>query len=465
MFAKDVYVRRRAKLMRDVKEGIILLLGNGEAPCNYKDNTYKFRQDSTFLYFAGLNDPDFALVLDVASGEEILFGNDVDIDDIIWMGPQPSVREKAELTGISGSRSFGELEGYLKSKVESGCKVHFLPPYRHRTMIQLHQYLGVPFAEMKEAASAELIKAVVEQRIVKDELEIAEIEKACEIGYRMHMLAMQMPKPGMLEQEVAGAMDGIAYAYGAQNSFATILSQNGETLHNHTHHQRFTDGRLYVVDAGAENNMNYCSDHTRTMPSGGKFTQKQKEVYQIVEAANNFAASVARPGITYKEVHIATSRLMLEGLSALGLVKGDIEEALQAGVAGLFMPHGLGHNMGLDVHDMENFGENYVGYEEGVVRSKQLGLGSLRMARKLVPGHVITDEPGIYFIPALIEKWKREGTNSAFVNFELLQKEYYNFGGIRLEDDLLITPDGCRLLGAKRLPISVEDVEAAMAGE
>lgn len=463
MFAKEVYMRRRAQLMKDVKEGIILLLGNREAPCNYAGNTYKFRQDSTFLYFAGLNDPDFALVLDLNSGEEILFGNDVDIDDIIWMGPQPSVAEKASWAGIAASRSFTELGDYLNAKSSAGCKVHFLPPYRNSTMIQLHQYLGIPFGKMKEEASIELIKAVVAQRIIKDELEIAEIEKACEIGYKMHITAMRMAKPGMLEQEVAGAMDGIAYAFGAQTSFATILSQNGETLHNHSHHQLFTEGRLFVVDAGAENNMNYCSDHTRTMPSGGKFTTKQKEIYQIVEAANNFAHQMARPGITYKEVHIATSRLMLEGLKSLGLVRGDVEEALQAGAAGLFMPHGLGHNMGLDVHDMENLGENYVGYDEGETRSTQLGLGSLRMARRLVPGQVMTDEPGIYFIPALIEKWRSEGTCSAFINFEKLRSEYYTFGGIRLEDDLLITEDGCRLLGSKRLPISVEEVEAAMA--
>lgn len=462
MFAKDIYVGRRARLMEKVGKGVILLLGNSEASCNYPSNTYKFRQDSSFLYFFGLNEPDMAALLDVESGEQILFGNDVDIDDIIWMGPQESVKEKAESIGIEKSEPMAELKGYVEKAAKAGRKVHFLPPYRNYNKILLNSLLDIPIANLKAEASVELIKAVVDLRIIKDKYELEEIEKACNIGYAMHLTAMKMAKLGMVEQQLYGIMEGIAYSQGAMTSFPTILSQNGETLHNHKHHQILTDGRMVVIDSGAETNMNYCSDFTRTFPSSGKFTQQQKEIYQIVSAANNLAIDLARPGVTYKEVHLAACRLIAQGLNNLGLMKGDVDEAVASGAHALFMPHGLGHNMGLDVHDMEDLGENYVGYDDTIQRSTQFGLASLRMGRMLQPGHVLTVEPGIYFIPALIDKWKAEGINKDFVNFEALDA-YRTFGGIRLEDDIVITGNGCRLLGAKRLPITVEDVEREMA--
>ncbi|MBR4094489.1 MAG: aminopeptidase P family protein [Bacteroidales bacterium] len=462
MFAKDIYVGRRARLMEKVGKGVILLLGNSEASCNYPSNTYKFRQDSSFLYFFGLNEPDMAALLDVESGEQVLFGNDVDIDDIIWMGPQESVKEKAESIGIEKSEPMAELKGYVEKATKAGRKVHFLPPYRNYNKILLNSLLDIPIANLKAEASVELIKAVVDLRIIKDKYELEEIEKACNIGYAMHLTAMKMAKLGMVEQQLYGIMEGIAYSQGAMTSFPTILSQNGETLHNHKHHQILTDGRMVVIDSGAETNMNYCSDFTRTFPSSGKFTQQQKEIYQIVSAANNFAIDLARPGVTYKEVHLAACRLIAQGLNNLGLMKGDVDEAVASGAHALFMPHGLGHNMGLDVHDMEDLGENYVGYDDTIQRSTQFGLASLRMGRMLQPGHVLTVEPGIYFIPALIDKWKAEGINKDFVNFEALDA-YRTFGGIRLEDDIVITGNGCRLLGAKRLPITVEDVEREMA--
>ena len=462
MFAKDIYVGRRARLMEKVGKGVILLLGNSEASCNYPSNTYKFRQDSSFLYFFGLNEPDMAALLDVESGEQVLFGNDVDIDDIIWMGPQESVKEKASTIGIEKSEPMAALKGYVEKVVKVGRKVHFLPPYRNYNKILLNSLLDIPIANLKAEASVELIKAVVDLRIIKDKYELEEIEKACNIGYAMHLTAMKMAKLGMVEQQLYGIMEGIAYSQGAMTSFPTILSQNGETLHNHKHHQILTDGRMVVIDSGAETNMNYCSDFTRTFPSSGKFTQQQKEIYQIVSAANNLAIDLARPGMTYKEVHLAACRLIAQGLNNLGLMKGDVDEAVASGAHALFMPHGLGHNMGLDVHDMEDLGENYVGYDDTIQRSTQFGLASLRMGRMLQPGHVLTVEPGIYFIPALIDKWKAEGINKDFVNFEALDA-YRTFGGIRLEDDIVITGNGCRLLGAKRLPITVEDVEREMA--
>ena len=461
MFDKQVYVSRRKRLLEQVKEGVILLLGNSEASCNYPDNQYQFRQDSTFLYYFGLDHPDLAAVIDTATGEATVFGDDVDIDDIIWMGPQPLMADRAAAVGVSRTAPFGKLADCLQEVQKKGRTLHFLPPYRNHNKILLHRLLGLGFDEMKSRASVELIQAVVAQRLVKEACEVEEIEKACALGYAMHVTAMKMLRLGMKEQELVGVMEGVCRSGGVMTSFPTILSQHGETLHNHSHDAYFTEGRLCVIDAGGEIESHYCSDNTRTLPTGGKFTQKQKDVYNIVLAANDYARDAAFPGVTYREVHLGAAKIIVQGLKNLGLVRGDVDEMVAAGVQGLFMPHGLGHNMGLDVHDMEDLGENYVGYDPDQTRAKQLGLGSLRMARRLVPGHVVTDEPGIYFIPALIEKWKKEGHNAQFVNFDKLES-YYDFGGIRLEDDLLITSKGARILGPARIPITIEEVENTM---
>ncbi len=463
MFAKETYISRRERLMQKINDGVILLLGNSEASTNYPSNTYKFRQDSSFLYFFGLNEPDLAAILDPQSGEQILFGNNVDMDDIIWMGPQPTIAEKGAKVGITHTEPFAALGTYLAQAQKEGRKVHYLPPYRNYNKILLNSLLNIPIPALKEQASLELINAVVDLRIVKEECELEEIHKACDIGYEMHFTAMKLAKLGMVEQQLAGVMEGIAHSKGAMTSFPTILSQNGETLHNHSHHQILTDGRLIVIDAGAENNMNYCSDFTRTIPSSGKFTQQQKDIYNIVAAANNLAQEMAKPGLTYKEVHLASCRVLAQGLTDLGLMKGNVDEAVAAGAHALFMPHGLGHNMGLDVHDMEDLGQIYVGYDNETRPSTQFGLASLRMGRMLKPGYVLTVEPGCYFIPALIDQWEAEGTNKDFINFEAL-KAYRTFGGIRLEDDIVITENGCRMLGSKRLPITPEEVEKEMQG-
>ena len=461
MFDKQVYISRRRRLLEQVHEGIILLPGNSEASCNYPDNQYQFRQDSSFLYFFGLDQPDLAAVIDAETGREILFGDDVDIDDIIWMGPQPLIADRAASVGVDASAPFAKLADCLKEAQQKGRPIHFLPPYRNHNKILLHKLLGLPLDALREAASIELIKAVVSLRLVKEPCEIAEIDKACNLGYAMHVTAMKMMRLGMVEQEVVGVMEGVCHSGGVMTSFPTILSQHGETLHNHKHDAVLTDGRLCVIDAGVEIASHYCSDNTRTLPTGGKFTQKQKDIYNIVLAANDYAREAAFPGVTYRDVHLGASKIIVQGLKNLGLVHGDVDEMVAAGVQGLFMPHGLGHNMGLDVHDMEDLGENYVGYDPHQTRARQLGLGSLRMARRLVPGHVITDEPGIYFIPALIEKWKSEGHNSQYVDFARLE-DYYDFGGIRLEDDLLITEKGARILGSERIPITVEEIENTM---
>lgn len=462
MFLKEVYANRRSKLVSGIKSGILLFTGNSELGMNYPSNTYRFRQDSSFLYFFGLDQPDLAAVIDAESGEEIIFGNDVSIDDIIWMGPQPAMADKAAGVGVKKVLPFDQLEAYIAKIKAGGRKIHYLPPYRDATKILLNKMLGISFSDLKQGASEEFIRGVVALREIKESVEIAEMDKAADIGYVMHYTAMKMVKTGIVEQELVGIMEGISISNGTMPSFPIILSQNGETLHNHSHHQILTDGRLLVIDAGAETNMHYASDFTRTLPSGGKFTSMQRDIYTIVSTANNLAIDMIRPGITYREVHLAAGKILAQGLINLGIMKGNADEAVAAGAHALFMPHGLGHQMGLDVHDMEDLGENYVGYDNVHIRATQFGLRSLRMGKELKPGHVITVEPGCYFIPALIEKWKSEKTNSSFINFDKLA-DYYQFGGIRLEDDILVTEKGCRLLGAKRLPITADDVEREMS--
>ena len=476
MFSKEIYKSRRRELMRRISaslpegnRGIILFVGNVEAPAQYKDNCYKWRQDSSWLYYFGIDDPRYGAVIDLDEDRTVIYADDVEIGDIIWMGPQPSVQSKAEAVGVAESAPYGTMDKTVAAALASGRRVHFLPPSRYYNTMKLADLTGCSAAEVSQVlpgpgkhASEELVKAVISMRLVKEACEIEQIDDACVIGYEMHSVGRDSIVPGIVEQEIVGKMEGLTMSKGWGPSFPTILTQHGETLHNHLHDKIIEPGKLMVIDAGAENNMHYASDFTRTYPTSGKFTTKQREVYQIVCDCNELAFSLTRPGITYREVHLATARKMLEGLSALGLVSGDLDTMVHEGIAGLFQPHGLGHNMGMDVHDMEDLNENLVGYDPDQQRSTQLGLGSLRMARRLVPGNVITDEPGIYFIPALIELWKSEGTGRGFVNFDKLES-YYDFGGIRLEDDVLVTETGARRTGPKRLPITPDDVEEAMA--
>ena len=461
MFETSVYKNRRARLKEKVKSGLVLILGNGEAPANYTDNTYKFRQDSSFLYFFGLNQPGFAGVIDIDSWDEYIFGNDVDMDDIIWMGPQPSVKDMAARVGVSKTAPFARLADCMKTAISQGRRIHFLPPYRFRNMLLLEELLGIRPALVKNYASLELIKAVVDLRSVKEPCEIEEITKACNIGYEMHTAAMRNCKPGVKEQYIAGLIEGIAASYGSMVSFPVILSQNGETLHNHDHSQILQEGRMMLTDAGAEEVSHYCSDFTRTVPVGGKFLTRQKEVYNIVLAANNKAIEIAKPGVTYQYVHLEVCKVLAQGLKDLGLMKGDVNEAVAAGAHALFMPHGLGHMMGLDVHDMEDLGQIYVGYDDETRPIDQFGTSSLRMGRRLQEGFVITDEPGCYFIPALIDQWRAQGMHKEFLNYDKIET-FKDFGGIRLEDDILIIPGGSRFLGDKRTPITVEEVEEIM---
>lgn len=461
MFDSSVYKQRRQALREKVGHGLILILGNNEAPANYPDNTYKFRQDSSFLYFFGHSHPGYAGVMDIEAGEDYFFGNDVTMDDIIWMGPQPSVKDLAAQVGVEKSFPFDKLKEFVGKAISQRRPIHFLPPYRYDNMLLLEDLTGIRASMTKQHASVELIKAVVALRSVKEACEIAEIDKACNIGYEMHTAAMRLCKPGVSEQYIAGILDGIASSYGNMVSFATILTQNGQTLHNHDHSHLLEAGRLMLTDAGAESVTNYCSDHTRTIPVGGKFTSRQRDVYSIVLDCHDKALELARPGVTYKSVHLEVCKVLAQGLKDLGLMKGDVNEAVAAGAHALFMPHGLGHMMGIDVHDMEDLGQCYVGYDDEVRPSDQFGLASLRMGRRLQEGFVITDEPGCYFIPALIDKWKAENMHKDFLNYEAIEK-FKDFGGIRLEDDILIVPGGSRFTGDKRIPITISEVEQIM---
>ena len=463
MFDKQTYVNRRAKLRSLVKDGIIILFGNNESPCNYPSNGYyPFRQDSSFLYYFGLNRDGLVGVIDIDNNRETIFGNDIDIEDIVWYGSVDSVHDLAAQVGVENTAPMRALKSACNEALRQKRKIHFLPPYRHDIKIQIFDLLGIHPVQQKEAASMELIKAVVNMRSVKEQQEIEELERAAEIGYLMHTTAMKLTRSGVTEKFVGGQVDGIAHSYGAMVSFPTIYSQHGEIMHGNPSMSILEAGRLALCDAGAETINNYCSDNTRTMPVSGKFTQRQLEIYSIVEACHDYVLEVAKPGVKYFDVHLAVCRLMTERLKELGLMKGDTDEAVAAGAHAMFLPHGLGHMMGMDVHDMENLDQINVGFDEETRPNlEQFGTNCLRMGRRLQQGFVVTDEPGIYFIPALIDDWKAKGHCKEFINFDVLET-YKEFGGIRIEDDILITENGCRFIGEKRIPYHPKDVEAFM---
>lgn len=463
MFDKQTYVNRRARLRSLVNDGIIIIFGNNESPCNYPSNGYyPFRQDSSFLYYFGLNRDGLVGVIDIDNNSETVFGNDIDIEDIVWYGSVDSVHDLAAQVGVEHTAPMRALKNTCNEALRQKRRIHFLPPYRHDIKIQIFDLLGIHPVQQKEAASMELIKAVVRMRSVKEQQEIEELERAAEIGYLMHTTAMRLTRPGVTEKFVGGQVDGIAHSYGAMTSFPTIYSQHGEIMHGNPSMSVLQAGRLALCDAGAETINNYCSDNTRTMPVSGTFTQRQLEIYSIVEACHDHVLEVAKPGVKYFDVHLAVCRLMTERLKELGLMKGDTDEAVAAGAHAMFLPHGLGHMMGMDVHDMEGLGQTNVGFDEETRPNlEQFGTNALRMGRRLQKGFVVTDEPGIYFIPALIDEWKADGHCKEFINFDLLET-YKDFGGIRIEDDILITEDGCRFIGEKRIPYHPKDVEAFM---
>lgn len=463
LFDKQTYIERRHILKERLGSGLVIIPGNNDTPVNYPSNVYKFRQDSTFLYYFGLHREGLVGVIDIDEGREYLIGNDIDIEDIVWFGQVDSVADLAAQTGIAHSVPMTQLEKLVAKAKVSSQPVLFLPPYRHDWMIQLGDLLGLHPSKLREAASVDLIKAVVDQRAVKTAGEIAEIEKACGIGYEMHTTAMKLCREGVTEQYIAGVISGIASSRGCIVSFPPILSMHGEVMHGYPSPRKLEAGRLMLCDAGAETNENYCSDNTRTTPISGKFTSRQRDIYNIVVACHDYALEVAKPGVKWWDVHMNVCRMMTDMLKDVGLMKGDTDEAVAAGAHAMFMPHGLGHMMGLDVHDMEGLGQIYVGFDEEVRPNlDQFGTNCLRCGRRLQEGWVMTDEPGIYFIPALIDDWRKKGLHNAFINYDLLET-YKDFGGIRLEDDILITKDGCRFLGDKRIPYHADKLEAFLA--
>lgn len=461
MFAAKTYTSRREELLRRIGSGLILLPGNMLTPNNYPNNTYYFRQDSAFLYFFGLNIPSLVGLLDADSGESFLFGDDFTVEDIIWTGPQPTLKELGAKVNVSLTFPMKALEEKLRSAIAMGRKVHYLPPYRGETKLQISALLGIQPEMLHSYKSIDLMFAVAEMREKKSQEEIEELERAFHIGYKMHTTAMKMCRPGVVEREIAGTIEGISKAYGLGVSFPSIVTQHGETLHNLNCEGVLESGRLLLVDAGGESVNNYCSDHTRTYPVNGKFTDKQKEIYNIVLAAHDHIVEFAKPHMMYQDIHNAAYRVLAEGLKGVGIIKCSVEDALSQGVMTMLMPHGLGHGIGMDVHDCEGMGERSFDYSTLKERARKSATCICRESWRVEPGTVMSDEPGLYFIPALIEKCKGEGLYKGLVDYDLL-KTYYDFGGIRIEDDMLITETGARLFGDKKIPVTVEELEAVV---
>jgi Xaa-Pro aminopeptidase len=459
MFKDTTYIERRKRLRKQVPSGLLLFFGNEESPMNYPDNTYHFRQDSTFLYFFGLDSPGLAAIVDIDENKDWLFGNDIGLEDIIWMGELPKLKDRASQVGVRHSAPRKAFDEYVAGAVAAERKLHYLPPYRSDTAVAISTLLGIPVGDVKANACRDFIKAVVDQRLIKSKEEVREIESAVDVSAAMYRTGMKMAKPGRFEREVVGAMEGVVNALGCKMAFPPIVTINGQTLHMHSHANELRKGRMLVMDAGAESWLHYASDITRTVPVGGKFSQRQKDIYEIVLEGQETAIRSIKPGVMYKEIHLKTARVMASGLKDLGLMKGSVDDAVARGAHAMFFPHGLGHNMGLDVHDMEDLGENQVGYDETVQRSGQFGLAYLRMARELRPGHVLTVEPGLYFIPALIALWKKEKKHKDFIVYDKAEA-FLDFGGVRIEDNVLVTEKSHRVLGTP-IPKTVAEVEKA----
>ena len=455
MFAKETYIQRRALLKKNIGSGVLLFLGNDEQGLHYEDNTFRYRQDSTFLYYFGLSFAGLSAIIDIDEDKEIIFGDELTIDHIVWMGTQPTLKEKSGRVGITEVMPSAEIMNYLHKAVRKGQTVHYLPPYRAEHKLKLMEWLGIPPA--RQEGSVPFIRAIVAQRSYKSAEEVEEIEKACNVTADMHITAMKVLRPGMYEYEVVAEMNRVAESNNCELSFATIATVNGQTLHNHYHGNKVKPGDLFLIDAGAEVESGYAGDMSSTVPADKTFSPRQRAVYEIQNAMHLEAVKALCPGIPYMDVYDLSARVMVEGMKELGLMKGNAEDAVREGAHALFYPHGLGHMMGLDVHDMENLGELWVGYN-GQPKSTQFGRKSQRLAIPLEPGFVHTVEPGIYFIPELIDLWKGEKKFKDFINYDKVE-EYRNFGGIRNEEDYLITETGARRLG-KKIPLTPEEVEA-----
>ncbi len=457
MFPKATYIDRRKTLQNRFENGLLLFLGNNESPMNYTDNCYPFRQDSSFLYYFGLDQPELAVVLDVDEGSTIIFGDELTIDHIVWMGDLPTIAERATDAGVTNTRPRAALVDVVKSAVATGRPVHFLPPYRADNSILLSGLLGIPITALADNASVEFIRAVVDQRSIKSDEEVTQLDEAVSTSVDMHRAAMRMARPGMTEFEIAAEVERIAVAAGGRISFPVIATIHGETLHNQFHGNTLSDGDLFLLDCGAESAMGYAGDLSSTFPVSPTFSDRQRMIYDLQLKAYNAAVAMLAPGVANRDVHFAAARVITEGMKGLGLMKGDTDEALAAGAHAMFFPCGTGHMMGLDVHDMEDLGEVWVGWN-GEPKSTQFGLKSLRLGRALEPGFVVTVEPGIYFIPQLMDLWRSQNHCAEFLDFDALD-QWRDFGGVRNEEDFLITKDGARRLG-KAKPLTIDEVES-----
>ena len=457
---KDTYIRRRARLKKDLGSGLLLFLGNDEVGMNYADNTYRFRQDSTFLYFFGLDYSGLAAIIDIDNDAEIVFGNELTIDDIVWTGTQPTLKEKSETVGVAKTLPMTELGNYISKARTKGQTVHFLPPYRGDHKVWLWELLGVEPAAQTAKASVPFIKAIVAQRNYKDEEEIRLIEESVDLSTEMHLAAYRTVRPDIHESQVAAAVEEVACRHGNALAFPTIATVQGQVLHNHGFIHQLREGDIFLLDAGAETKSHYAGDLSSSMPVGEKFTERQEIVYNIHLASFRAAVDTLKLGVPFRDAHIAAATKIAEGMKDLGLMKGDPAEAAEAGAYALFFPCGLGHMVGLDVHNMENLGEQYVGYADGQVKSTQFGFKSLRLARPLEKGFVFTIEPGIYFIPELMDKWRAEHQFMDFINYDKLDA-WRNFTGLRNELNYVMTDTGVRLLGTVKKPMTLEEVYEA----
>lgn len=460
LFDQQVYTTRRQQLKHNFgSDGLILLMGNEDSSMNYKDNAYLFRQDSTFLYYFGLDVPSLAAIIDTETGEEVIFGNELTIDDIVWTGTLPTVSEMASMVDVDRTRPYADIEHYVHKALTNGRKVHILPPYRPENKIRLATWLNVSLDDIADHISLKLIKAVIGQRVIKSPLEVAEMEKAVNISIDMELAVIKATRPGIKEYELVAKAHEVAIANNARLGYPAIITTHGQTLHTHFYGNTLQEGRMVLSDIGAENEMHYGGDLTRTFPVGRKFTDRQAELYEVVLNSMDHAISLLKPGTRYKDIHLAACTKLAEGLKAAGLMKGDPAEAVEAGAHAMFFQCGLGHMLGMDTHDMEDLGEPLVGYTEMLKKETSLfGLKSLRLGRELEAGFVLTVEPGIYIIPELIDRWQAEKKFTDFINYEKLNS-YRDFGGIRIEDNFLITDDGYKLLG-KYLPKSLKEIEA-----
>ena len=458
MFPTDIYIQRRKILKTRLDSGIVLFPGNDDSPMNYSSNIYPFRQDSSFLYYFGLDKPRLTAVIDLDQQSEIIFGDELTIDEIIWTGPQPSMQEICEKAGITQTKPLKMLKPLIDKAGNQNRTIHYLPQYRAENIITISQLLNIKPVKVNSNASEDLIRAVVAQRSVKSSEEIQEIEIALEVTRKMHIAAMEHSKPGVCEKEIVAMMESIAISNGVRFAFPAIFSIHGETLHNTSWDNIMQAGDLAINDSGAESPLHYAGDITRTIPIGGKFSQQQREIYETVLNAQQAAIDAIKPGIEFRNVHRIAAIELLAGIKELGLIKTSPEQAVDAGAHTLFFQCGLGHALGLDVHDMEPLGEDYVGYTKTIKRRSEFGWKWLRLAKALEPGYVITVEPGIYFIPHLIDIWKSQNKLADFIDYTQLEK-YRTFGGVRIEDDILVTDTTCRILG-QQIPKNIDEIEA-----